>query len=75
LAIRNEEELNKLLSSVTIAQGGVLPHIQAVLLPKKAKSKKDENRITKPSPFKPHGPFKGHHILQRAKSSQLFLFI
>ncbi|XP_076274843.1 histone H2A-like [Rhynchophorus ferrugineus] len=39
LAIRNDEELNKLLSGVTIAQGGVLPNIQAVLLPKKADSK------------------------------------
>ncbi|KAK0076747.1 hypothetical protein PV325_004938 [Microctonus aethiopoides] len=29
LAIRNDEELNKLLSGVTIAQGGVLPNIQA----------------------------------------------
>uniref|UniRef100_A0A3B4U481 Histone H2A n=1 Tax=Seriola dumerili TaxID=41447 RepID=A0A3B4U481_SERDU len=28
-------ELNKLLGGVTIAQGGVLPNIQAVLLPKK----------------------------------------
>ncbi|PAA75366.1 hypothetical protein BOX15_Mlig006486g3, partial [Macrostomum lignano] len=37
LAIRNDEELNKLLSGVTIAQGGVLPNIQAVLLPKKTK--------------------------------------
>ena len=36
LAIRNDEELNKLLSGVTIAQGGVLPNIQAVLLPKKS---------------------------------------
>merc|ERR1712029_379307 len=35
LAIRNDEELNKLLAGVTIAQGGVLPNIQAVLLPKK----------------------------------------
>ncbi|XP_057380205.1 histone H2A-like [Daphnia carinata] len=35
MAIRNDEELNKLLSGVTIAQGGVLPNIQAVLLPKK----------------------------------------
>ena len=33
LAIRNDEELNKLLGKVTIAQGGVLPNIQAVLLP------------------------------------------
>merc|ERR1712222_159539 len=36
LAIRNDEELNKLLAGVTIAQGGVLPNIQAVLLPKKS---------------------------------------
>ncbi len=35
LAVRNDEELNKLLGRVTIAQGGVLPNIQAVLLPKK----------------------------------------
>ena len=38
LAIRNDEELNKLLGGVTIAQGGVLPNIQAVLLPKKTQS-------------------------------------
>ncbi|XP_037323461.2 histone H2A [Pungitius pungitius] len=35
LAVRNDEELNKLLGGVTIAQGGVLPNIQSVLLPKK----------------------------------------
>ena len=35
LAIRNDEELSKMLGGVTIAQGGVLPHIHAVLLPKK----------------------------------------
>ncbi|KAG8225970.1 hypothetical protein J437_LFUL006199 [Ladona fulva] len=39
LAVRNDEELNKLLSGVTIAQGGVLPNINAVLLPKKSESK------------------------------------
>ncbi|KAH8029339.1 hypothetical protein HPB51_025289 [Rhipicephalus microplus] len=39
LAIRNDEELNKLLSGVTIAQGGVLQNIQAVLLPKKTEKK------------------------------------
>ncbi|KAM8780280.1 LOW QUALITY PROTEIN: histone H2A type 1-A [Rhynchonycteris naso] len=37
LAIRNDEELNKLLGGVTIAQGGVLL-IQALLLPKKTES-------------------------------------
>ncbi|XP_067882490.1 histone H2A-like, partial [Heterodontus francisci] len=35
LAVRNDEELNMLLGGVTIAQGGVLSNIQAVLLPKK----------------------------------------
>ncbi|CAI9546830.1 unnamed protein product [Staurois parvus] len=40
LAVRNDEELNKLLGGVTIAQGGVLPNIQAVLLPKKTESHK-----------------------------------
>ena len=36
LAVRNDEELNKLLGKVTISQGGVLPNIHSVLLPKKA---------------------------------------
>ena len=36
LAVRNDEELNKLLGKVTIASGGVLPNIHAVLLPKKS---------------------------------------
>ena len=39
---RNDEELNKLLAGVTIAQGGVLPNIQAVLLPKKSASSKEK---------------------------------
>merc|ERR1712096_261632 len=41
LAVRNDEELNKLLAGVTIAQGGVLPNIQAVLLPKKSQAAKE----------------------------------
>uniref|UniRef100_A0A663MTL3 Histone H2A n=1 Tax=Athene cunicularia TaxID=194338 RepID=A0A663MTL3_ATHCN len=44
LAIRNDEELNKLLGKVTIAQGGVLPNIQAVLLPKKTDSHKAKSK-------------------------------
>ena len=40
LAVRNDEELNKLLAGVSIAQGGVLPNIQSVLLPKKTSSGK-----------------------------------
>ena len=39
LAVRNDEELNELLGGVTIASGGVLPNIHAVLLPKKSKTK------------------------------------
>ena len=39
LAVRNDEELNKLLGGVTIASGGVLPNIHAVLLPKKTEKK------------------------------------
>ncbi|KIJ36986.1 hypothetical protein M422DRAFT_782015 [Sphaerobolus stellatus SS14] len=35
LAIRNDEELNKLLGHVVISQGGVVPHIQPELLPSK----------------------------------------
>lgn len=38
-AIRQDEELNKLLSGVTVAKGDVLPNIQAVLLPKKTEEK------------------------------------
>ena len=40
LAIRNDEELSKLLGGVTIASGGVLPNIHSVLLPK-SKGKKE----------------------------------
>jgi histone H2A len=43
LAIRNDEELNKLLGHVTIAQGGVLPNIHQNLLPKKTGGKAGKN--------------------------------
>jgi len=42
LAVRNDEELNKLLADVTISSGGVLPNIHSVLLPKKSKSAEHE---------------------------------
>merc|ERR1712055_960138 len=42
--LRNDEELNKLLAGVTIAQGGVLPNIQAVLLPRRQKRPKQQLR-------------------------------
>ncbi|XP_074536118.1 histone H2A-like [Halichoeres trimaculatus] len=42
LAVKNDEELNKLLAGVTMSEGGVIPNIQAVLLPKKTKGPKDD---------------------------------
>ncbi|GAA5916266.1 hypothetical protein JCM6882_005062 [Rhodosporidiobolus microsporus] len=36
LAVRNDEELDKLFENVTISQGGVLPSIHASLLPQKS---------------------------------------
>jgi histone H2A len=46
LAIRNDEELNKLLGGVTIAQGGVLPNIHQVLLPKEKKGSKEKEKAS-----------------------------
>ncbi|CAN1329358.1 Histone H2A.1 [Linum perenne] len=55
LAIRNDEELGKLLAGVTIAHGGVLPNINPVLLPKKSEkaAKKSEKAAKEPAEKKP----------------------
>jgi len=53
LAVRNDEELNKLLGGITIASGGVLPNIHAVLLPKKRPG--EEEGVAKPSGGKAAG--------------------
>ena len=42
LAVRNDEELNKLFGGVTIAQGGVLPNIHSVLIPKSSAKETEE---------------------------------
>jgi len=47
LAVRNDEELNKLLGGVTIASGGVLPNIHAVLLPKKKAGEEGKPAVAK----------------------------
>jgi len=45
LAVRNDEELSKLLGDVVISQGGVVPHIDPALLPTKSgKGKKGESQ-------------------------------
>jgi hypothetical protein len=46
-AVRNDEELNKLFGGITIAQGGVLPNIHSVLVPKVKKSAEGEEVKTK----------------------------
>ncbi|TYJ23967.1 hypothetical protein E1A91_A08G229000v1 [Gossypium mustelinum] len=54
LAVRNDEELGKLLQGVTIASGGVLPNINPVLLPKKtaAAAASDSEKPKSKSPKK-----------------------
>ncbi|KAJ1405089.1 histone-fold-containing protein [Ochromonadaceae sp. CCMP2298] len=58
LAVRNDEELNKLFQHVTIAEGGVLPNIHSVLLPKRTPAQKEKallassEKETKASPAK-----------------------
>ena len=42
LAVRNDEELNQLFAGVTISEGGVLPNILSVLLPKKSKASQSQ---------------------------------
>jgi len=42
LAIRNDEELNRLMANTVIANGGVLPYIHTALLPH-GKGEKDED--------------------------------
>ena len=62
LAIRNDEELNKLLSGVTISQGGVLPNIISTLLPKKStrvNGKNDSLPNIQASPKKQRMPVDG----------------
>jgi histone H2A len=45
LAVRNDEELNKLFGGVTIAAGGVLPNIQNVLVPKTSSKEKSDDEV------------------------------
>lgn len=59
LVIRNNEELEKLLSGVTIAHGGVLPNINLVLLPKRAAEKANkEAKSPKKNPATAKSPKK-----------------
>jgi hypothetical protein len=60
LAVRNDEELSKLLGAITIAAGDILPNIHTTLLPKKAgKAKGDigsaSQEFYRPSRSNKHG--------------------
>ena len=44
LAVRNDEELNKLMANTTIASGGVLPNINQHLLPTSGKKGEKEEK-------------------------------
>uniref|UniRef100_UPI003AABB42B histone H2A-like n=1 Tax=Centroberyx gerrardi TaxID=166262 RepID=UPI003AABB42B len=50
LAVRNDEEPNKLLAGVTISEGGVLPNIQASLLPMRTQDVKGRQHRQRHSP-------------------------
>jgi histone H2A len=52
LAVRNDEELNKLLGGVTISQGGVLPNVHSVLIPKKSGKDSEEVKEKESKPKK-----------------------
>ncbi|CAO3592275.1 unnamed protein product [Absidia cylindrospora] len=45
LAIRNDEELDELLRTATISEGGVLPHIHGNLLYAKRKTTSDSSEL------------------------------
>ena len=51
LAVRNDEELNKLFGNVTIANGGVLPNIHTVLLPKSSNAQASSKSSKKAPKF------------------------
>ena len=67
LAVRNDEELNKLFGGVTIAQGGVLPNIHSVLIPKSS-SKKEATAATTTTASST--PTKKEKKEKKAKTSQ-----
>ncbi|KAM3296486.1 hypothetical protein ACQJBY_038697 [Aegilops geniculata] len=48
LAVRNDQELGRLLAGVTIAHGGVIPNINSVLLPKKSPAAAEKESTKSP---------------------------
>ncbi|EMS49485.1 Protein H2A.6 [Triticum urartu] len=48
LAVRNDQELGRLLAGVTIAHGGAIPNINSVLLPKKSPAAAEKESTKSP---------------------------
>lgn len=67
LAVRNDEELNKLFGNTTIPQGGVLPNIHAVLVPKSSR----ESAHSSASATKKKGSESGSSSKKLAASQEL----
>jgi histone H2A len=65
MAVRSDEELNKLLGGVTIASGGVMPNIHSVLLPKKG----SEGEETEKKPKKAKKASSGKKASEEPKGS------
>lgn len=72
LAIRNDEELNKLLADVTISHGGVVPKIHSVLLPPNQQETGAAEGETKPKKEKRTGGGKSGGKAKKAVQSQTF---
>jgi histone H2A len=71
LAVRRDEELNKVFGLVTIADGGVLPHIQRALLPVKVRNAKGDLVLVKPKkPKKAKKPKQDKPSKKRKKSTK-----
>ena len=68
---RNDEELNKLFSRVTIAQGGVLPNIHAVLLPKENKKANNADGATPKTSSGSSSKIKNSSAVDNAISQEL----
>jgi histone H2A len=50
LAIRSDPELNKLMSKITVSQGGMLPNIQEALKPQKKGGKSGSGKVDNSQP-------------------------
>jgi histone H2A len=70
LAARNDEELNKLMNGITIAQGGVLPNIHAKLIPKRSEKKDGEPKPKKEKKSKGDKAPKAEKAPKKAKAEK-----